>query len=226
MVTGTKFPDIVAFATQNGITFSPKKKKSGDEAYALCPLCNCGKYKLSLNPAKNCFRCWHCGEYGGIARFIALLEGVSEQEVIDRYRSERTKHIHPALKLTHEQRRLIGLTRTPDWETMRSRDPKYYKRSLDHVWRLWTDKLQECREEAYSMLFIAIATGEIERPEKKLRLNATIDELERRLHVPLRNELRAAYRNKPEWAKVVERRIEQLIAIQPSSAHSDAQHVG
>lgn len=164
---GTRFPDIVSYANERGIQFKPRQNDGKDEVYAICPFCHHHNFKLSLNPVKNCYRCWHCSEVGGIASFISKIEGVSEVEVIDRYRSQKTRNVHPALKLTHEQRRLIGCAKLPDWELMRKRDPKYFKLTLDMLWETWKAKEQELREDAYTHLYISIITGEIKDSEKR-----------------------------------------------------------
>jgi hypothetical protein len=207
--SGTKFPDIVTYATEHGLQLKPRQKNGKDEVYARCPFCNHHNFKLSLNPVKNCYRCWHCSEVGGIAKFIASIEGVSEQEVIERYRSKKTRHMHPALKMTHEQRRLIGCAKLPDWELMRQRDPEYFKRTLDLLWDTWKAKEQELREDAYTHLYISIITGEIEILEKKERVIKLVEEIGRRINVPILEQLREAYRTKPDWAKSIERRMNQ-----------------
>lgn len=99
-------PNILDVAAEHGLTFQPRSygKK---QTLAKCPFCleddqprKRKKYYLSLNTHEQVFKCWYCGESGGVFRFMALLEGVSENEVIDRYRkkSGSTYQRHPAEK--------------------------------------------------------------------------------------------------------------------------------
>ncbi|MDU5950538.1 MAG: hypothetical protein E6Z15_26185, partial [Paenibacillus macerans] len=65
-------------------------------------------------------------------RFISLLEGVPEEQVRQRYR--KRKIVHPAERLSRNQRKLLRQHtggKEPNWKLMRERDFAYYMRSMD-----------------------------------------------------------------------------------------------
>lgn len=160
-------PDIIDIAADYQLNLQ-RRGTSVREVRAKCPFCQedakPGKHRhfyLSLNRHDQVFRCWFCGEQGGVFRFIALLEGIPEQEVTARYR--RRKLLHPAERLTRTQRKLLGeaycYVSEPDWEHMRKRDKAYYLRTLDRLWNDWNGFAETERQEAYGLLLTGILTG-------------------------------------------------------------------
>ncbi|WP_046176228.1 hypothetical protein [Domibacillus indicus] len=158
-------PNILDVASEHKLTFQPRSlgKK---QTLAKCPFCREDdqprkrkKYYLSLNTQEQIFKCWYCGESGGVFRFMALLEGVSENEVIDRYRkkSRSTYKLHPAEKLTSSQCRMMGLDKKPDWMGIRKFDYPSYKKLRELVWKAWNQFLQNEKRFAYQLLVISIA---------------------------------------------------------------------
>lgn len=120
-----------------------------DELRISCPFCpggDKGKH-LYINTEKNSYRCFRCGDKGGVLRFIARLENRSETDVLEeilaqhrqgRNYSLRRDNRHPAEKLNAYQLRELGYLQKPDWITLKKENPGYAKRCLDYVWEDWT----------------------------------------------------------------------------------------
>lgn len=130
-----------------------------------CPFCNDRHYHLYLNGEKNTFNCYKCGEKGGVLRFIALLTGKSELQVLEEIKRElpkepsRRKKRHPAEGLSAVQLKEMGFYNKPNWKSMRKRDQAYAKRTLDWVWSEWQAFLEYELCQAYKWLLIGIACG-------------------------------------------------------------------
>ncbi|MDQ0338154.1 hypothetical protein J2S00_000938 [Caldalkalibacillus uzonensis] len=108
-------PEILPNAEQHGLIINERTREKR-EVLAKCPFCEEDskpgkekKFYLSLNTQDQVFKCWFCGEAGGVFRFISLLENIPESEVIERYRGKKGKYKpHPAERLTLSQLRLLG----------------------------------------------------------------------------------------------------------------------
>ena len=48
--------------------------------YADCPICGDRRSKFALYPSINTWRCWHCGEHGGMLPLYGRLHGISNSE--------------------------------------------------------------------------------------------------------------------------------------------------
>ena len=48
--------------------------------YADCPICGDRRGKFALYPSINTWRCWHCGEHGGMLPLYGRLHGISNSE--------------------------------------------------------------------------------------------------------------------------------------------------
>ncbi len=158
-------PEILEIAKQHKLHI---RSLIGKEVHAKCPFCQedskPGKkkrYYLSLNTQDQVYKCWFCGESGGVIRFISLLEGASEEEVAKRYR--KRKIIHPAEKLTRSQRNMMrevfGYAVDPDWKRMKERNRAYYLRTLDLLWEDWKSFLEIEKHNAYQALVAGILLG-------------------------------------------------------------------
>lgn len=78
-------PEILEVAKKHKLIINPRTLHN-EEVLCKCPFCQEDskpgknrKYYLSLNAQSQVFKCWFCGESGGVLRFIALLEGVPEE---------------------------------------------------------------------------------------------------------------------------------------------------
>jgi hypothetical protein len=160
-------PNILDIATEHNLTFQHRSFGKKQTLFK-CPFCREDdqprkrkKYYLSLNTQDQLFKCWFCSESGGVFRFMALLEGVSENEVIDRYRkkSGSTYKLHPAEKLTSSQCRMMGLDAKPDWVGIRKFDYQSYKELRELTWKAWKQFLSNEKRFAYQLLVSGIVGG-------------------------------------------------------------------
>ncbi len=120
-------PNIYDVAINNGITFSNRPVHNRPaEKRALCPFHVCTthrkpEYHLYINIDKNTFNCFSCGAKGGVVKFIALLEGKTEQQVIDELKAQREKSktkrkkLHPVETLSAIQLKAMGFDHFVGW---------------------------------------------------------------------------------------------------------------
>ncbi|WP_126429971.1 hypothetical protein [Brevibacillus marinus] len=193
-------PSIIEIANQHNLILKPQRGGS-KEVLGKCPFCRAdegkrGKYYLSLNVKDQVFRCWYCGEKGGVFRFESLLTGIPESEITDKYRISSRKSIHPALKLSTRQLQLIGFSEKPNWVQMRTQDKGYYERTRDWIWTEWCAFVQEEKEKAFVILLVSIFTHQYTKGVH------TIQKREREIDHPLLDELCKMFSLSrwPEWA--------------------------
>jgi len=209
-------PDIVEVAREHQLKIN-ERTLGKKEVLSKCPFCMAdsgkrNKYYLSLNPADKVFKCWFCGESGGVFRFIALLEGVPEQEVMKRYGIQRRKR-HPAERLTTRQLKLAGFSGKPDWQALKERNLEHYEDTLDFVWAHWKDFLEREKRMAFCTLVEGIHFLQYKEAVDKIR------EREREIGYPLLRDVLLAYSlpDRPRWAEIGEhmarKRIELTKAI-------------
>ena len=80
-------PPIIEVAIEHELQTNERcSSRSSKEVRFKCPFCEAdankeGKFYLSLNVADNLFKCWACGESGGVLKFIAILENISIEDV-------------------------------------------------------------------------------------------------------------------------------------------------
>ncbi|MGG1880342.1 hypothetical protein ABDI30_22605 [Paenibacillus cisolokensis] len=213
-------PDIVSIAEQHGLQINPSSK-TREEVSCKCPFCyedsKPGKkrrYYLSLNSKDQVFKCWFCGESGGVLRFISLLEGVPEEQVRQRYR--KRKIVHPAERLSRNQRKQLRLymgdgIKEPDWNLMRKRDFAYYKRSLDFLWQQWSEFLETERQGAYLWLIIGITNCKYQKYIERIR------QREREIEASLLDYILQIYSSasRPKWTENAERFVCNLRSVSP-----------
>lgn len=211
-------PDILDVADQNGLITNPFSR-SRDEVLCKCPFCHedskPGKkrrYYLSLNTKDHVFKCWFCGESGGVFRFIALLEGVPEEQVRQRYR--KRKNVHPAERLSRNQRKWLRQHtggKEPDWRQMRERDFAYYKRSLDFLWQQWNEFLETERQGAYLWLIIGVKNCKYQKYIERIR------QREKEIEAPLLDYVLQIYScaSRPKWTENAERLVCNLKSVSP-----------
>lgn len=157
-------PNIIEVAERNGLIANPKTLKQKEVRYK-CPFCNAdanksNKFFLSINEEKNVFKCWYCKEAGGVLKFVSLLEGKSEQDLIEeiRLKSGSTYKKHPAERLTKSQLKLIGYLNV-DWVKNREFDYQLYRSFREKVWTEWKNYTRERRQFAYQMLVVGLCSG-------------------------------------------------------------------
>lgn len=200
-------PEILDIAKKHNLTIN-QNTLNKKEVQCKCPFCGedemPGKQKrfyLSLNTDRQVFRCWFCGEKGGVFRFISLLEHKSENEILAEFRKNSGYRQHPAEKLTLSQLRLIGFDKKPNWGEMRKQNPVMYKNHLNWFWTEWNQFVNEERKLAYGTLFIGTITGKYQQSVDRIKAR------EREIGASLLNEALKVYSSKvrPKWAKDKER---------------------
>ena len=167
-----ELPSILDVARRYGVEINESTLDRA-EVRAKCPFCRADanrprKYYLSLNPAKNVFRCWFCGEAGGVVRFEALLSGRTEAAVMEAYGLGR-KDRHPAERLTARQLRIAGYVARPDWELVRERGEIYARRVLGTIERRWNATVRAEIRKAEELLRLATETGQTEEAIRIIR---------------------------------------------------------
>src|SRR5690606_20415377 len=140
-----------------------------------------------------------CGEAGGVFRFIALLEGVSESEVIQRYRKPRKRKLHPAERLTSRQLRMIGLSPhliKGGYNPHLPHSHRYFKRVCDYVWPEWRRFIQTEKYFLFRHLVQSVEDGSYQKAVKYIK------EKEKKIGAPLLSPLLAIYSMSkwPKWA--------------------------
>lgn len=206
-------PNIVDIAQEHGLHMDHSSRNK-EEVKCKCPFCHEDtkqgkqrKYYLSLNSKDQVFKCWFCGERGGVFRFISLLEHVDENSIAQRYR--KRKIIHPAERLNRNQRYLLrqslGGGNDPDWRRMRERDMAYYKRSLEWLWGEWKAFVEREEQQAYFWLLLGIKTQTLEKYVER------IEQREQQMEVPLLQPACEWYSasKRPAWTEEIEKKIEQ-----------------
>lgn len=201
-------PDILEMAQRHGLKMDPKTvgKK---EVLCKCPFCGQDdgpgrekKFHLSLNTEDEVFKCWLCQESGGVYRFIALLEGMPESEVIERYRKKGGKGYkpHPAERLTTHQLRLLGYQKRPNWVGMRKRDKAYYKRARHLIFQEWKAFKAEQKRWAFQTLIVGIQSLHYQKAVVDIR------QREQEIETPLLKDVLNLYSlsKRPEWTKEAE----------------------
>jgi len=114
--------DILEAAESVGLAFRP----AGGEFRACCPFCGDQKFHLYLNPRKNAWHCFRCGEGGGVRD---LLQKMGKEP------GERPRALHPVFRLTQDDMRRAGLRGGVDWRRLFERDGWYARACADWVWR-------------------------------------------------------------------------------------------
>lgn len=79
MASGTDFPfNIMDVASL--LRLNIRRRSGGRVAYADCPICGDRRGKLGLYPEINTWRCYHCGECGGMLALYGKAHGVGNSQ--------------------------------------------------------------------------------------------------------------------------------------------------
>lgn len=149
-------PSIIDVARENHLIFN-ERTLNKKEVMVKCPFCHMDTHKpkkfyLSLNEEKNCFKCWHCKEYGGVLQFESLITGTPYQEVRQKYFGDKKKVYHPAELLSPKQLKAI------DWAEIKRKHQEEYKASLEQVIADWKSHVHENCILAFAKFLIGIET--------------------------------------------------------------------
>jgi hypothetical protein len=153
-------PSIISVADDARLEINPKTigKK---EVYAKCPFClgdanHKGKYKLSLNNHYNVFKCWLCGEKGGVLEFEAKITGIPYDEVRAKYFG-KMKNYHPAEMLSPMQLKQIG------WDRLKRTQKDDFKAKKDKVLHDWKVFERDEKVKHFAMLLVIAHLDDNER---------------------------------------------------------------
>lgn len=207
-------PNLVDVCENKGL-MQDYRTSGKREVRFVCPFCNVDtdktgrkrKYHLSVNAEKNAFKCWYCGESGGVLRFLSLLENTSEKEILTRLKEEKgvtkkegnSRRLHPAEFLSVSQLRLIKLN--PDtykaFINISCSSPAR-KYALDLVWERWNAYLDMERRWAYRELLIGLKCNRYTDVAESIRNRG-----KRLRHERLLDEVLTAHKSEvlPEWAE-------------------------
>ncbi|NRG44251.1 hypothetical protein HRF87_05675 [Bacillus sp. CRN 9] len=187
----TILPNIVDVAREFSLEINLKTigKK---EVLSKCPFCHedskpskVKRYYLSLNEDKNVFKCWFCKEFGGVVKFLSLLSGQGETQIIEQLRKENgfKYQKHPAEKLSKYQLKLIGYPNV-NWVKNREYDYELYKMFREQVYTSWLSFIETHKEKAYKRIYGGILTGQyneaisdVKNMEKELNITVLEDVL-------------------------------------------------
>ena len=196
-------PEILPVAEKHGLIIN-ERTRGKREVLAKCPFCQEDskpgkerKYYLSLNTEDQVYRCWFCGEAGGVFRFISLLENVPESEVMDRYRNKKSGYKpHPAERLTRTQLKLIGIEFRVNWAELRKYDKPLYLKFRNEVWQRWKKFLEAEKYFAFKHLVIGIRCGGYRKAVTMIKKR------EQEIGTPLLEPVLKAYSmsKRPKWA--------------------------
>lgn len=182
-VTESILPNIMDIAVEHNLAFSDRPiYNRPHEQRAICPFHICSthnkpEYHLYINKEKHTFKCFSCGEKGGVVRFIALLEGITEQQVLERlrapYKNHKRKNVHPAERLNALQLKKIGFVNHCSWRDFKkkweTKSPRYIQVTMDFIWTRWQDYIQYRIEMAYKELLIGLNSGKFKEVIEKIK---------------------------------------------------------
>lgn len=164
-------PSIIEVAEKTGVELNPRTLNK-KEVYAKCPFCSGdahrkGKYKLSLNQEYNVFKCWICGEHGGVLEFESRLTGVSFEEVKVKYFGQKKRPVHPVEKLSPMQLKKIG------WAEYKRRNREDFMKKRAEVIQDWKEYEYSEKVKYFAMLMVIVHLENQEDRQKDLLLHLT-----------------------------------------------------
>lgn len=198
-------PEILPIAEKHGLMID-ERSRNKREVRAKCPFCKEDskpgkkrKFYLSLNTEDQVYKCWYCGESGGVFRFISLLENVPESLVMERYRRKVT-YTHPVERLTRTQLKLIGIEFKVRWADLRKYDRTLYEKFRKEVWQRWNKFMEAEKYFAFRRLVMGIRCGNYQKAV------SIIKKRELEIGVSLLEPVLLAYsmNKRPQWAREAE----------------------
>ncbi len=207
-------PSILEIARQQGLQMNAHcSSNSAKEMRFKCPFCEAdanknGKYYLSLNTTENLFKCWSCGEAGGVLKFMALLENTSVEEVKRKLWGDKKsphKPLHPAERLIPAQLKAMGFIGCNSWGRLKKENPSYHERTLNWVWHEWQLYAIQLKRLAYMGLLCLTTTEEIHANCKLYAEQLALQTEDLLLEL---TRIKFSHR-KPEWAKRAEWFVEE-----------------
>lgn len=130
-------PNILDIAEENGLIFNTRSLNK-KEVFCKCPFCledasKADKHYLSLNTSDNVYRCWFCGDKGGVLQFEAKLTGLSYEMIKEKRLGKLRKPLHAAERLSPHQLSSIG------WREVKQNDKSAFQKSREQVLKDWQE---------------------------------------------------------------------------------------
>lgn len=156
-------PNILDIAQQYELDFDPKNYAK-KETLTKCPFCKADHskektYYLSLNTKDQVYKCWYCGESGGVIKFEAKVSGENFTSVREKYFGKK-KNLHPAFKLNPNQLEEIG------WLSIKQRDFKGFQKNPEKILSGWKDYVYHEHSKFFA-LFMCMAQLENKKQKQK-----------------------------------------------------------
>lgn len=164
-------PSIIEVAERAGLELNPRSLNK-KEVYAKCPFCigdanRKGSYKLSLNQQYNVFKCWICGEHGGVLDLESRLTRVPFNEVRAKYFGQKRKVTHPAENLSPTQLKMIG------WAECKRRNREDFLKRRAEVLHDWKEYEYNEKVKYFALLMVIAHIENQEERQKELLLYLT-----------------------------------------------------
>lgn len=218
-------PNILDVAEENGVILNPRTLKK-KEVYAKCPFClgdaniN-GKYKLSLNVEKNCFKCWLCKTSGGVLEFESRLTGMTFQEVKQKYFGKNSKKRHYAEYLSPMQLRKIG------WDEYKRNNRENFLKRRNDVLRDWKTYCYQEGVKHFALFMVAAHLPNQKRTSDLLEyIHTSCDKTSiYLLFTRLINEYTKEENERSEWAKEGTKLARQAWLASHQSGDKELNHV-
>lgn len=177
----TILPDILDVASEHGVHLGKTLRNRPDETRACCPFCEDSKFHLYLNSAKQTFRCYRCGESGGVIGFISKLTNTSEYAILEELKKmvrenrnlSKTRkpklQTHPGIRLNVFQLRQIGYECRPVWKKFFQEEPVLAQQYADAIWEKWQRFIEFEQIYAMRMLLMSLYTGTYNTGVERIR---------------------------------------------------------
>jgi hypothetical protein len=170
---GSILPDILDVAREHGVALGRQLSHRPEEIRADCPFCSDTKKHLYLNTEKHTFKCFRCGEKGGVIDFLSLLSGQSKTQVLEEIKEElrssspvqkrKKKKIHPARRLNTFQLQQIGYSHRPNWQKFFKEEPIAAKEYADAIWENWQAFVEYEKMQAMKILLLCLHAGRYQK---------------------------------------------------------------
>jgi len=197
-------PNILDVAHEHNLIFD-SKSYGKKETLAKCPFCKEDSkpekkkvYHLSLNTKDQVYKCWFCGEAGGVLRFEAKLSNIPFAKVREKYFGKKKKNLHPAYKLTPEQLDEIG------WLSFKQKDFKGFQQKREQVLKDWKSYVYHELAKHFA-LFMCMAHLENQKQKQKESLAWFIQKCRKKpipkMYELIHNEYLKPAHERRNWAK-------------------------
>jgi DNA primase len=114
--------ELVAFIQANGIPLT----KKGRNFVGLCPFHEETKPSFTVNPKRQLWHCFGCGEAGDVIGFVTKTQGVGFREAVEKLSTQKTDD---GGRKTAKAETGQETKRTPKLQRLLNRVMEYYRRN-------------------------------------------------------------------------------------------------